>query len=455
MALDWLRDPISEAAPCGPDLEQSDDPDFVDYYFEAEGRLPERYFAPGAPNLQGGTEDMVFDPRSIHLRREVEAITALLRRSRDLRLLGLMARFQILAARPADFAATLEAMADLLAARLEDVHPQTSDGVSERRGALDALAEPTTVVMPLVHLPLLSNADVSYRQYLVASGEAAPRASEADSEVTPGDLISLLKNPSNAAPLTALHGELTRAALALRRISALCIGAGAHAFTPDFSPVLDTITDIQRLIREGLPQLVLWSELADLAPAAVVATKPAETATAVDADAMPQMPPPLPVAGVVHIGNHAEARAVIDAVEGYLAQHEPSSLSLLLVTQARLLVGKSIVEAIELLRPQEAEQAELNLGRALGFSLDMSRLRMLAQAVPVKQGDSGDAGVTKPVAIHDRGQLAANLRGVEDFYLRNEPASPVPVLLGSARNMLAKTFDAILGDLLPEKPASS
>ena len=447
MALDWLQDPVSDDAPCGPDLEKSDDPEFVDYYFEAEGRLPDRYFSPGVPNLQGGTEDHVFDPRSVLLRRETEAITALLRRSRDLRLLSLLARFQILAARPADFAATLEAIADLLQARLVDVHPQMQGSVAERRGALDALAEQTTVVMPLVHLPLLSNADVSYRSYLVANGTVQPRASEAESTATPGDIISLLKNPGNAVALTLLHGALTRAALSMRRIFGLCRGS-AQPFTPDFSAVEDAISDLQGLIHEALPDLRPWHETAPADPSAPLE----DVNNHADHEDVSPIAAPLPQSGVVHIGDHAQARAVISAAENYLARHEPSSLSLLLVTQARLLVGKSLVDAIELLRPQEAETALLNLGTGLGFSLDMARLRLLAQSGPALPSDSGDAAETKPVAITDRGLLASNLRGVEEFYLRHEPASPVPVLLGGARRMLTKTFDAILSELMPQKP---
>ena len=50
-----LLDPVSPESPCGPDLERQDDPDFLDYYFEAESRLPERYFTPGLnpDGLQG------------------------------------------------------------------------------------------------------------------------------------------------------------------------------------------------------------------------------------------------------------------------------------------------------------------------------------------------------------------------------------------------------------------
>ncbi len=454
MAWDWLKQPVTETEPCGPDLEKSDDPDFLDYYFEAESRLPERYFTPGVPNLLGGSEDQLFDPRTVLLRGETEAITGLLQRSRDLRLLSLLARFQILAARPADFADTLEAAADLLEAQGDLVHPQVLVSASERRGALDALAEQTTVVMPLIHLPFLSNADISYRSFLVADGATEPRASEAESTATTGDIVSTLKNAANVAPLTALHAALSRAAQAYSRIVTLSRKQSSHPFTPDFSAVLATIADLQGLIAEALPTLAPWTNSAS--PEQELPEAELEPAATLDTPA-PQ-PAHLPQAGAVHIASHGQARAVISAAETYLAQNEPSSLSLLLVTQARLLVGKSLVEAIELLRPHEAERAALNLGRGLGFSLDMSRLRLLAQSSPQLRTEGGDDGdshsprETKSVVISDRGQLASNLRGVEEFYMRNEPASPVPVLLGSARTMLTKTFDAILSELLPQTP---
>lgn len=458
MAWEWLQEPVTEAEPCGPDLEQTDDPDFLDYYFEAESRLPERYFTPGVPNLLGGSEDQIFDPRSVQLRREGEQITLLLQRSRDLRLLGLLARFQILAARPAEFAETLEAVADLLALRGDQLHPQIHVSTSERRGALDALVEQTTVIMPLVHLPFLSNADITYRSYLVAAGSVEPRDSEAENTATTSDIVATLRNAANVAPLTALHHALSRAAQAYSRIVALSRSHTTHAFTPDFSAAFAAIADLQGLIAEAVPALAPWSAADAAEPAAAPFAEVVEDAAA--EDGLAPQPAPLPQTGGIHIANHAQARAVIVAAETYLAQNEPSSLSLLLVTQARLLVGKSLVEAIELLRPHEAERASVNLGRGLGFSLDMSRLRQLAQAVPQGAGtgaveagsDSHSLGETKSVAIADRSQLASNLRGVEEFYIRSEPASPVPVLLGSARTMLTKTFDAILSELLPQNP---
>ncbi len=453
MALDWLLEPVSEDQPCGPDLEKTDDPAFLDYYFEAEARLPERYFMPGAPNVLGGTEDSVFDPRTIDLRRETGDILDLLRRSRDLRLLSLLARFQILAARLPDFAATLEDIANLLEVRLTEVHPHSEGSASDRRGALDALGGQSTVVMPLTYLPILPNSNINFRQYQVATGAVAPRGTEVEQATEPDTLISLLKNPSNTKQIIATHAELSRAAQALQRISVLCKSNGAEAFTPEFAPTLGVIAGIQALIGQAMPDLVPWQADISSVSAPEVATTAEDgplTGSATEPVATVQ---PLVDVGAFHIADQPSAVAALVAAEGYLVKHEPSSLSLLLVAQARMLVGKTIVEALELLLPQDAGRAQLTLGRTPGFTIDMSRMKLLAEAVCPKATDSIDPRVTQLVVIQDRKHLAGYLRGIEEFYMRNEPASPIPVLLGGARNMLTKSFHSILGEILPIQPA--
>ena len=50
--------------------------------------------------------------------------------------------------------------------------------------------------------------------------------------------------------------------------------------------------------------------------------------------------------------------------------------------------------------------------------------------------------------IADRRGLTACLIGVETYYSMHEPASPVPLLLLKARDMLTKPFDAIVAELI-------
>ena len=115
MRSDDLIKPISADAPCGDDLLAADDPDFVDYYFNVEDRFPTSYF-----NVARGT---LFDPKTIDLKAEMAVIDPLLKRSRDLRLLGIEAKFQILSGRFKGFAEAVMAMAALMELYPEEVHP--------------------------------------------------------------------------------------------------------------------------------------------------------------------------------------------------------------------------------------------------------------------------------------------------------------------------------------------
>lgn len=432
MALDWLLDPVCVDQPCGPDLEKADDPQFLDYYFEAEARLPERYYTPGAANAQGGTEDRLFDPRSVNLQAEAESIHALLRRSRDLRLLSLLARFQILAGRLGDFAATLEGICALLGTYMADLHPRIDGSAADRRGALDALTGQSTVVMALLHLPVISNPVINARLYQVATGAAQSRPIDGEDLPDPAILLGALQMPAVRAQVDATHADLLRADAALRRIRQLCKANGADAFTPDFAPVLDAIGVVSGMIAKARPDLVASPPPPDPVDPPVVSAAMAA-------------PPADPAHAIT---TRAQVRATLDGCQRYLATHEPSSMSLLLVTQARALVGVSIVEAMDLLLPQYVAQAQLTLGKDPGFTIDIERMRNLSQSAGLPDRND-DGPCDNPVKVPDRAELASHLRAIEEFYQRQEPASPIPALISAARDMLTRTFHSIVSEILP------
>ncbi|MFD1795505.1 hypothetical protein FQV27_04995 [Paracoccus aurantiacus] len=447
MKFDWLTDPTETLPPCGPDLERADDDEFVDYYFEAEGRLPERYFTPGLAD--DGSEDRIFDPRSVNFAREGKQIGELLRRSRDLRLTSLLARFAILSGRLPDFADALEATASILQAWPDEAHPAVAGSVAERRGAIEALNTQPTVVMPLLHLPLLPTGDVTLRRHMVATGRADARSSEEGLDGST-DVLGPLRSDANHSQLVRVQADLGRAAGALHLIARLAATHHASPFTPDLAAVRTAISDMQSMIAKARPDLPAWVE--DDADAALSPTEaqadhvPAEADPA--AEPAPQMTPtPVRAADAPVIADRAAALAALIAAETWLAQKEPSSPSLLLVAQARLLVGVPLVQALETLLPAEAGRAMLNIGQGTRFALPMERLKTLSSAAPESQEAEPAAGTTPP-AIADRRALAACLIGIEAYYAANEPASPVPLLLVKARDMLTKRFDAIVAELI-------
>ncbi len=451
MSYDWLLEPISDDAPCGPDLAEADDEAFVEYYYDAEGRLPERYFVPGMKSLSGEDgHDKVFDPKSVDHKAEKKQVDALLKRSRDVRLLSVGARFQCLAGRLADTAASVAGIADLLETFPVEVHPSASKSAVDRRSTLEELDNVVTFGTPLHYMPLTPDRAVNYRAYLVASRQSEPRSGEQAGDVN--ELTKALAHPGIRDDVTAAHQHLTTIATALGRIAASC-KALETPFTVDFSRTLRTITDIQGFIRMGRSDLTLWSEDAPAGQPTPPEEVPAavEASTSDEAPLQPTAVPQAPVAagGTVQIDNHAAARAALEAAERYFAAHEPSSATLLLVTQSRLLIGRPLVEALETLLPEDAKRAIIDFGPETGFSLSMDRLRSLSSE---RAGGAASAASDQPVpefTITSRADVARHVVGVEEFFRRKEPTSPIPVLLQRARSYLEKDFHALVAELIP------
>ena len=165
--------PLSNADPCGPDLDLAGDADYLNFFAQTEGILPSSFFS--------SDDGKPFDESSVDLPRQVEAINPLWKRSRDLRLLVLRARLLILDRDLAGFAVTIAAIAQWLDGFWDHVHPTAVDGNFDARvAALGALDLPT-VVFPLQYAPLCEGrrvGAVTYRAWMIASGEVKPRAGE-------------------------------------------------------------------------------------------------------------------------------------------------------------------------------------------------------------------------------------------------------------------------------------
>ncbi len=452
MSFDWLSEPVSDDAPCGPNLEATDDAAFVDYYFEAESRMPERYFVPGIKDPDDDyTPGTLFDPKSIAHAEEKKTITALLKRSRDARLLSLLARMMILAGRLPDFADAVEGLAILLETRPDDAHPQDA---SDRRGSIDELGNSSMVILPLQHANLAGAGEVSLRRYTVATGGAEPRKGEVG--LNSGAMLSEIAAPGNRDAVETSHAALSKAADALTRIKSACLRLD-NPFTPSLGDTLKVIADIQDLIHNGRSDLKPWSAEGE-APVEAPTQPVEETAEgaepAPDAAATPAQPAPAAPAVKTSVPSRAAALQILNTVEGYLATHEPAAPALLLITQARLLVGRPLVEAIETLMPEQANQTKITFGSDTGFVLYMDRLKMLAGEGAGQAETAADADPGPRPDIADRSAVAPLISAVEEYFRVREPASPIPVLLFKARTYLDKDFTAIVADLLPPKGES-
>lgn len=440
MRYDDLIKPISPDAPCGPDLLEEDDDAFLDYYFNVEDRLPASYY-----NLAKGE---LFDPRTIDHKAETAQIDALLKRSRDIRLLGLEAKFQILAGRFKPFVEAVLAIAGLVETFPEDVIPRVEGGNTDRRNALEELNTLATVVAPLDYATLMTDrrvGDIVFRGFATGSGKVTAREDE-----EPGDaaaVLQALSGSENIKAVDTLYEQLTGLQGAIARIGTVC-RAGTNPFTPTLDRLTAKIEELLDMVAQARPDLGGDAAEATLdAGSNDVADGSAGGAAPAGGGAVAAAPMP---AGAIN--SHRAAKTTLERVERYFARFEPSALALVLVTQSRLLIGRPLVEALDVLLENTSERALIDFGTETGFSISMSRMRALSGEAGIGDLEGEDPDTeAEPAEVLSRDHAAMSLKLVEEFFRMREPASPIPILLFKARNMLNKDFHAIVRELLPKE----
>lgn len=443
MTLDDLLSPNSEDAPCGADLNELLDPEYDEYYFGALGRLPSYYFRPGVERPDGSqSPDQIFNSADMDISAERKRINALLARSRDIRLLVLLAQWEALSGNLDSMAKAIEAIAGLLETFGDAVHPRMVDGPGGRRETLGDLANQVTMVQALQFVGLTGTDEVSLRKIKVAAGDLTPLQSE--DGLTPDILSDALGNPANKKRIEANHAALLKAADSLGRISRMCQAHADKPFSPPLDPVVKTVSDMLDAITDVCPDLRGAGKQGGGAEAQVngaLQTAPTVTTVApVDTGA-----------SGAKVTSHEQARATLEACEHYYRTSEPSSAALLLVTQARLLIGRPLIEALETLLPDKASQACVDFGPQTGFVMNIDRLRELTATAPegVAPNSEQVLQVAPVPAIRTGAESAAAMRAVEDYFRAVERSSPVPLLLQRARSYLDKDFQSLVDELVP------
>jgi type VI secretion system protein ImpA len=436
MDLEQLLTPISEEAPCGPDLEAEADPDYDEAYFDRMGEIPEFYYETGVEKPDGSmTPDKIFDPKSVNFRDEAKLLDPLLGRTKDLRLVVLRAQWAALAGNLPKFIESVEWIAALLETFDKDLHPQAA---GDRRSTLGDLNDNTSVVLPLTFLGLTPTGDASLRKLIVARGEMTPLQDEAELEL--GPIMDSLGSVQNAKPVEKMLEQLVALRDALARVTAACESSETAKFTPDFSRVGDTVTGMIKAITDARSDLqVEPEEPAEVEGGAEAGEEGGSVAAASAA------------VGGLEVVSHLHAKRLLEACEAYYRSYEPSSATLLLVTQARSLIGKPLLEALETLLPDNVEQAAVTFNPAAGFALGIARIRALTEDL----GEDPDTPLPEPdpgpeVTIGDPAAAAKAIRSVEDYFRRVERSSPIPTLLSRARSYLDRDFQSIVEELIPK-----
>ncbi len=326
--------PLSEDDPCGPDLDLAGDADYLNFFAQAEGMLPSSFFS--------SDDGKPFDRASIDLRSQVDAITPLWDRSRDLRLLVMRARLLILDRDLGGFATAIAAIAQWLERFRDDVHPRANDGdFGARVAALGALDLPT-VVFPLQYAPLCEGrriGTVTYRAWMIAAGEVKPRPGE---QKHPS--AALTEAIADAAPeaLAATRRHVATIKTSLGRIREIFMLQGSSLGLENLPALVDKM--------QGLvdPRAVLDEAAAAQFVESHDGPAPAkERSTGVAAGEPP--------------ASLAEAQQALAAIAAYYSRSEPSSPTLPLVRQAHQLIGKSFFEVMSILVPTQMDKAAFQI----------------------------------------------------------------------------------------------
>ncbi|GBU17883.1 MULTISPECIES: type VI secretion system ImpA family N-terminal domain-containing protein [Methylobacterium] len=438
MALDLdparLVAPLSDDAPCGEDLDAAGDIDFLNRVSHVESLLPASFFT---RDDEGRPQP--FDRASIDFRREEAALLALLDRSRDLRVLTLLARLTMLDRDLPGFAAALSAIAGLLEGQWEAVHPRGEGGGYELRGAvLQTIDDVPTVILPLQHVPLAQSrrhGPISFRSVMTADGEVPARE---DEPAPDREAIGRALDEADPELLRGQHDTLAAAAAALARITAATVEHGGYASAVGFERLSLLVGRMQALLDR----------------AAAAATDDTEQVPA-DEPARPEgrATPARTPGGIERL---ADASAALAAAAEYLRRQEPSSPAEVLTRQAQMLIGKSFVEVMRILVPDRAGEAVLSVGSNRGLRLTFDQLAAVPEEAGAEDGwgeeqaETPDAAPAAAFKASSRGEATGLLREVAAFFRRHEPSSPIPLLLDKAVGIADRDFLAILRDVLPE-----
>jgi type VI secretion system protein ImpA len=148
------------------------------------------------------------------------------------------------------------------------------------------------------------------------------------------------------------------------------------------------------------------------------------------------------VAAPTAFASRAEVDAALAAALGYFAAAEPTSPSLLLIRQAREMLGKNLYEVMQLLAAQHADNARVSVGPDGAFSVPV---KILAGA------PSSPFERAQPEPATSRAAALALIDAVAQHMQRAEPSSPVPYLLERAKNLATRDFVNLLHDVLSDE----
>ncbi len=322
--------PVSADSPCGPDLDAEGDVEFLNFMAATEGQLPSSYLS--------------FDRNSIDFPTIIATGRKFLERTLDVRLLALLAKLSILDRDLIAFSSWLNATAHLISDHWDDAHPRVEGGeFLARLAQLATFNDGPVVALPLQNVPLAQtqrDGALTFRARLITLGEATVRENEIFPDA--GAIDKILLN-CDLADLRRTLDALQKSAAALaqiRKITIEKVGAGDAISYDVVEPLIERmIAVVQTGVARRDPSVA--------PPAAASAPSEEGEPTA---------------SGASEFASLAEVDAALASALEYFAVSEPSSAAVLLIGQARQLLGKNLYEVMKILAPSYADSARIFVG---------------------------------------------------------------------------------------------
>ena len=335
-----LLQPIRDDRPCGENLEDTLLLGTFDaYQLFGQSTLEPEPVQPDQPVPKNPPKNRPPDWVEI----KTKALEAL-EKSKDLRLLAHLGTAMLRTDGIPAFAKTITVASQWLDSYWNEAFPPVeSDGIL-RQNALNCFCDPVAVLEGLRRAPLVTDRRLgrfSLRDVEIANGQLNPANGELRADRSQID-AAFAGMPLDE--LVALHGSVTEASDALRRIDQKMRDEVGGEAVPSFDPLSTQLAKVGRVLRDQLKQRPDGAEVSGDEPVVEAVAANAARAT------------------LGAITSRADAVRALDAVTAFFEQTEPSSPVPLLLARAKRLVSKNFLEVLADLAPGALEQARAASG---------------------------------------------------------------------------------------------
>lgn len=352
---DTLLEGVSPDAPCGDDLAY--DPAFMELERVAQGGPQERIVGPDVP--AEGPDWRVVEQQA----------TALLHRTKDLRVAVLLAKSLLRTSGFKGFSAGILVVSELLTRYWDLLHPQLDPEFDfspiMRGNVLRDLCDRVTVLNPVRNTPLVSLAGLgsfSFRDIGLATGEIAPANGSAPPEITNIDAAFGHCPVEQLAETAGAVRDTIESLVAIETFMAEKVGAVQTISLEDLAGLLRQIQYIlqSRLAERGAGAgsnggngVAMASTSATGPELEPIHHAPGSAAAGAPASGVGRQP-----FKVGEISSRNEVIRALDAVCGYYERHEPSSPVPILLRRAQRLVSMNFVDIMRNLAPSAMSDIE-------------------------------------------------------------------------------------------------